>query len=269
MICNNLSVNAEGHLCLGGQDTVALAKQYGTPLYLLDEDRIRERCRTYKKAMLEAFGAKAMPLYASKAASFKQLYRIIKEEGMGVDVVSSGEVYTAVSAGFPMERAYFHSNNKTDADIAFAMDAGVGYFVCDNEEELFAIERQASARGIVQKILIRVTPGIDPHTHKSISTGRVDSKFGVAIETGQAQDLIALALTQPHISLEGYHCHIGSQIFETKPFTDAADIMFRFAAAMRSSARKEEGCSGKESMIQSNDQYLTKSDGEKKCCRIF
>ena len=113
MICNNLSVNEEGHLCLGGQDTVMLAAKYGTPLYLMDEDRIRERCRVYKKAMLEAFGENAMPLYASKAASFKQIYRIMKEENMGVDVVSSGEIFTALSAGFPMERAYFHSNNKT------------------------------------------------------------------------------------------------------------------------------------------------------------
>ena len=116
MICNNLTVNGQGHLCLGGQDTTELVKQYGTPLYLLDEDRIRERCRTYMNAMKEAFGSASLPLYASKAASFKQIYRIMKEEGMGVDVVSSGEICTAVSVGFPMERAYFHSNNKTDAD---------------------------------------------------------------------------------------------------------------------------------------------------------
>jgi diaminopimelate decarboxylase len=157
----------------------------------------------------------------------------MREEGMGIDVVSSGEVYTADAGGFPMERAYFHGNNKTDADISYAMDRGVGYFVCDNEEELLSIEREAGVRGIVQKILIRVTPGIDPHTHKAISTGNVDSKFGVAIETGQAESLIALALKQPHVSLEGYHCHIGSQIFETTPFTDAARIMMSFIASIR------------------------------------
>ena len=112
MICKNLSVNSLGHLCLAGVDTVDLAKKYGTPLYLMDEDRIRERCRTYTCAMRDAFGDDARPLYASKAASFRAIYRIMKEEGMGVDVVSSGEVYTAVSAGFPMENAYFHSNNK-------------------------------------------------------------------------------------------------------------------------------------------------------------
>jgi len=233
MICSNLSVNEKGHLCMAGRDTVEIAEQYGTPLYLFDEDRIRERCRTYMTALREAFGEKACALYAGKAASFRALYRIMKDEGMGIDVVSSGEIYTALTAGFPLEKAYFHSNNKTDADISYAMERGVGYFVCDNEEELLSIECEAEARGIIQKILIRVTPGIDPHTHKAISTGNVDSKFGVAIETGQAETLIALALKQPHVSLEGYHCHIGSQIFETTPFTDAAEIMMSFIASMR------------------------------------
>ncbi len=233
MICNNLSVNAEGHLCLGGQDTVLLAQQYGTPLYLFDEDRIRERCRTYKNAMREAFGASAMPLYASKAASFRQMYRIMKEEGMGVDVVSSGEVYTAKSADFPMECAYFHSNNKTDADIAYAMDAGVGYFVVDNREELDAIEREASLRGITQKILLRLTPGIDPHTYEAVSTGKVDSKFGSAIETGQAEEITVYALKQAHIHLSGYHCHVGSQVFDSDVFLRAAAIMLEFAAQMK------------------------------------
>ena len=130
MICNNLTVNKEGHLCLGGQDTTELAKQYGTPLYLMDEDRIRERCRTYMNAMKEAFGAASLPLYASKAASFKQIYRIMKEEGMGIDVVSSGEICTAVSVGFPMECAYFHSNNKTDADIDYAIENGIAFGKC-------------------------------------------------------------------------------------------------------------------------------------------
>ncbi|MBE6661991.1 MAG: diaminopimelate decarboxylase [Ruminococcaceae bacterium] len=132
-----------------------------------------------------------------------------------------------------MEKAYFHGNNKTDADIAYAMDVGVGYFVCDNEEELLAIEREAEKRGKTQKILIRLTPGIDPHTHKAISTGSVDSKFGVAIETGQAMAFVRTVLAQKHIDLFGFHCHIGSQIFETEPFTDAAAIMLRFIADAR------------------------------------
>jgi len=237
MICNNLSVNQKGHLVFAGKDTTELASAYGTPLYVLDEDKIREKCRIYQRAMAREFGERALPLYAGKALCIKDIYRIMREEGMGIDVVSGGEVYTANAAGFPMEKAYFHGNNKTDADIAFAMDVNIGYFVCDNEEELFAIEREGERRGRTQKILIRLTPGIDPHTHKAISTGRVDSKFGVAIETGQAMTLVRTALSQKHIDLCGFHCHIGSQIFETEPFTDAADIMLRFIGA----AKKELG----------------------------
>ncbi len=233
MICNNLSVSGEGHLLFAGRDTVSLAKTYGTPLFLLDESKIREKCRIYKRAMEAHFGADSMPLYAGKALCVKDIYRIIREEGLGIDLVSGGEIHTAKAGGFPLEKAYFHGNNKTDEDIAFAMSAGVGYFVCDNEEELNAIEREAIARGINQKILIRVTPGIDPHTHQAINTGKVDSKFGVAIETGQAMALVREALAKTHISLMGFHCHIGSQIFETEPFTDAADIMLRFLAEVK------------------------------------
>ncbi len=233
MICNNLSVNEKDHLCLGGVDTVELAQKYGTPLYLMDEDRIRERCRTYRSAMQEAFGDAALPLYASKAASFRQIYRIMKEENMGIDVVSSGEVYTAVSAGFPMERAYFHSNNKTDSDIAYAMDHGIGYFVADNREELDAVERLAGERGIRQKVLLRLTPGIDPHTYAAVATGKVDSKFGSAIETGQADEITAYALTLSHVHLAGFHCHVGSQVFDADVFLRSAAIMLDFVASVK------------------------------------
>ncbi|MBQ7336284.1 MAG: diaminopimelate decarboxylase [Clostridia bacterium] len=233
MICNNLSINKAGHLCFAGQDTTELAAKYGTPLYLMDEDRIRERCRTYLVAMREAFDERATALYASKAASFKQMYRIMKEEGMGIDVVSSGEIYTAVSVGFPMEKAYFHSNNKTDADIAYAMENGVGYFVVDNREELDAIEHLATERGMTQKVLLRLTPGIDPHTYAAVATGKVDSKFGSAIETGQAEQITAYALSLPHVHLSGYHCHVGSQVFDSDVFLRAAAIMLDFAAKMK------------------------------------
>ncbi len=233
MICENLSVNEKGHLSFAGQDTVALAHTYGTPLYLMDEDRIRERCRMYRRAMCEAFGADAAPLYASKAASFKQIYRIMKEEGMGVDVVSSGEICTALSAGYPLEKAYFHSNNKTDADIAYAMDHGIGYFVVDNREELDAIEALAAARDFSQKILLRLTPGIDPHTYAAVATGKVDSKFGSAIETGQAEEMTLYALSKPHVKLMGYHCHVGSQVFDSDVFLRATAIMLNFAALMK------------------------------------
>ncbi len=233
MICNNLSINEKGHLTLAGCDTVELAKKYGTPLYLLDADRIRERCRTYRTALKAAFGESANALYASKAASFVGMYRLMKEEGMGVDVVSSGEIFAATRAGFPMENAYFHSNNKTDADIAYAMDCKIGYFVVDNREELDAIEARALQKGIRQKVLLRLTPGIDPHTYEAVSTGKVDSKFGSAIETGQAEEMTAYALSLSHVDLAGFHCHVGSQVFDSDIFLRAAAIMLEFIAHIK------------------------------------
>ena len=235
MLYDNLSVNSDGHLLFSGHDTAQLAGQYGTPLMLLDENRIRNRCREYISAMAEFLPAGSRPLYASKALSIRKLYEIMRQEGMGVDVVSSGELYTAVRAGFPMENAYFHGTSKTDADIRFAMENRIGYFVCDNETELDAIDAEAARQGICQKILLRFAPGIDTHTHEKINTGRVDSKFGAAIETGQAESLILRALSKKHVQLDGYHCHIGSQIFEHDPFCDAAVMMLQFTAQIRDS----------------------------------
>ena len=233
MLYENLSVNSAGHLVFAGYDTVGLAKEYGTSLMLMDEQAIRSRCREYLSAMAEHLPAGSMPLYASKALSFKRIYEIMKEEGMGIDVVSSGELHTALRAGFPLEKAFFHGNSKTDFDIRFAMENGMGYFVCDNADELDAIDAEAARQGIRQKVLLRLTPGIDPHTHAKINTGRVDSKFGAAIETGQAEELILRALSKEHVELCGYHCHIGSQIFEHAPFCDAAVLMLQFAAQLR------------------------------------
>lgn len=232
-ICDNLSISKEGRLTFAGRDAVALAKKYGTPLMLLDEGRIRRRCREYKKAMEESFGGGAMPLYASKALCFKEIYRIMRDENMGIDVVSPGELYTAKEAGFPLENAYFHGNCKTDEDIRLGVSEKIGCFICDNVEEITALNEEAGRQGRKQKVLLRLTPGIDPHTHAAISTGKVDSKFGVAIETGQAKDFVKLALSLPNIRLAGFHCHIGSQIFEYKPFVDAAEIMFKFIAEMK------------------------------------
>lgn len=233
MLHSNLGTNELGHLTFAGADTVKLAKEYGTALIALDEARIRENMRMYTVAMNENFGSTSHPLLASKAFCCKEIYRIAASEGMYTDIVSSGELYTAKAAGFPMERAYFHGNNKTDADIELAIDFGIGYFIVDNREELCAVNTYAEKKGIRQKILLRLSPGIDPHTHAKISTGKVDSKFGTAIETGQAEELIAYALTLGNIALEGYHCHIGSQIFEIEPFCDAADIMLSFTAHIR------------------------------------
>ncbi len=233
MICKNLSVNEQGHLTFAGLDTVELAQKHGTPLYLFDENRIRENCRTYINAMKEAFGEDAMPLYASKAASFKQIYRIIKEEGMGTDLVSSGELYTAASIGFPLENAYFHSNNKTDFDISYGIDEGVGYFVVDNVEELDSIDRIAGEKNIRQKVLLRLTPGIDPHTYSAVATGKVDSKFGSAIETGQASEITKYAIALKNIKLSGFHCHVGSQVFDSDVYLRASKIMLDFIAEMK------------------------------------
>ncbi len=228
MLHSNLSINEKGHLCLAGRDVTLLAEKYSTPLFVMDEERIRSNARVYINAMKKYMGEGSRPLFASKACCFKRIYEIIAEEGMATDLVSPGELYTARAAGFPLENAFFHGNNKTDGDIALAIDSGVGYFIADNREELDSIDRIAGEKGITQKVLLRLTPGIDPHTQKKISTGKVDSKFGTAIETGQAMEICSYTLSLKNVSLEGFHCHIGSQIFEYKPFADAADIMLRF-----------------------------------------
>lgn len=233
MICDNISVNEKGHLTFAGYDTVELAEKYGTPLYLMDEDKIREHVRAYKTAMAEYFPAGSMPEFASKAFSCKQIYRIMAEEGIDIDVVSPGEIYTAAAAGFPMENSFFHGNNKTDADIKFAIENKVGCFVVDGEDELSALDRIAGEMGAKQNILLRITPGIDPHTHKKISTGSVDSKFGTAIETGQAMEIVKKALELQNVKLCGFHCHVGSQVFDIQPFTDASEIMLEFIADVR------------------------------------
>ena len=236
--CENLGINEKGHLTFADYDTVDLAQKYQTPLYLMDEARIRHNARVYLQAMKAQFGDRALPLYASKANAFKQIYRIMLEEGMGIDVVSCGEIYTAQQAGFPMENAFFHGNNKTDGDIVYAMDAGVGCFVADNEEEVLAIEAAAAKRDRRQKILLRITPGIDPHTYAAVNTGKVDSKFGNAIATGQAEAIVRLALEQPHVEPTGYHCHVGSQVFAEDVFERAASVMLGFMADMQ----KKTGC---------------------------
>ena len=233
LICKNITVDENGDLLFAGQSAAALVQTYGTPVYLMDEDRIRERCRTYLGALKTAFGDKAKALYASKASSFKRIYEIMKEEGMGIDVVSSGEICTALKAGFPPENAYFHSNNKTDADIEYAIKSGIGYFVVDNEDELLAVQNAAKAHGIRQKILLRITPGIDPHTYAAVSTGKVDSKFGSAVETGQAEAITRLALAQPNITLCGFHCHVGSQVFDSDVYLRASEVMLRFIADIK------------------------------------
>ena len=232
-LCDNLSVNENGTLLFAGESARELADAYGTPLYVMDEKRIRQNARVYLDAFKKYFPEGSMPLYASKANSFKQIYRIMKEEGMGIDVVSSGEICTAAVAGFPLENAYFHSNNKTDSDILYGMEKNVGFFVADSIWEIDRIEAIAASLGKVQNVLLRITPGIDPHTYKAVCTGQVDSKFGSAIETGQAEEITAYTLKQPHINLEGFHCHVGSQVFSEDVFERASIVMLEFANTIR------------------------------------
>ncbi len=233
MICNNVTVNEKGHLSFAGFDTVELAAKYGTPLYLMDENKIREHIREYKAAFLKYFPKGSNPEFASKSFSCKQIYRIMQQENMYIDAVSMGEIYTAKSAGFNMSHCFFHGNNKTDCDIAFAIDSGVGYFVIDNFEEIEAVNLMAKDKGIIQKALLRITPGIDTHTHQKISTGNVDSKFGFAIATGMANEAVEAVLKCENITLCGFHCHIGSQIFESDPFVTAAELMLDFIAHIK------------------------------------
>lgn len=228
MLYSYLSTNESGHLTIAGYDTVALAEKYGTALFVLNVDQLKENCRIYVDTLKECFGEKSMPLFASKSLSFTGIYTLMNRYGMGTDIVSCGELYTAQKAGFPLEKAYFHGNNKTDADIQFAIESGIGYFIVDNEDELARLNEIAAANRTVQKILLRIAPGIDPHTHKAIQTGSTDSKFGKAIATNQAYEITKLALSLEHVNLCGFHCHIGSQIFESEPFCQAAEIMLDF-----------------------------------------
>ena len=233
LIYNNLTISENGRLSFAGVDTIDLAKEFKTPLYVLDEEVIRNRCKDYLSAVKKAFNGNATVLYASKALSLKKIYSIIKEEGLGIDVVSQGEIYTAKIAGFPMENAYFHSNNKTDEDIEFAIENGVGYFVVDNEEELLAIDSISKSRGVKSNVLLRLTPGIDPHTYEEVSTGKVDSKFGTAIETGQAEQIVKLALSLKNVNLVGVHCHVGSQVFDSDVYIKASEVMLNFIALIK------------------------------------
>lgn len=227
LLHDNYGINENGNFTVCGHDTVKLAKEYGTPLYILDECKMRKMCALYVNTAKKYF-KKSNILFASKALSFKEVYRIADSEGMCSDTVSAGEIYTAVSAGFPAEKLYFHGNNKTYEDIKYALNVGVGTFVADNMSELDTIEELCEELDKTARVVLRVTPGIDPHTHAKIATGMVDSKFGSAIETGQALEFVKYALAKKNINLVGIHCHVGSQSFDPKPFLDACDIMMKF-----------------------------------------
>ena len=232
MLYNNLSVNENSILCMNGYNLKELAEKYGTPLYVMDEDRIRNNINQIQLSVMKYFHHSQI-LFASKACDFMAMYKICKDEGIGVDVVSPGEIYSAHKAGFPMQDVYFHGNSKSKADIEFAIDLGVGCFVVDNVDEARYLEEIAFSKNIKQKVLLRITPGIDPHTYEAVSTGIVDCKFGSAIVTGAAEDLLKFVLNCEHIECAGFHCHIGSQIFESEIFKMSARVMLEFCAQMK------------------------------------
>ncbi|MBR3692479.1 MAG: diaminopimelate decarboxylase [Clostridia bacterium] len=224
-----------GELLLGGASVSKLAKEYGTPLYLMDEEEIRANCLRYENAIRKYYRGEALVLYASKAFSCKAIYRTVRECGLGCDVVSGGELYTALAAGMEPERIFFHGNNKTETEIREALSAGVGRIVLDSAEELRTVDRVAAELGVRAAVSVRIKPGIDAHTHDFIATGKIDSKFGVALETGEAKAFIGEILQAKHTDLCGLHCHIGSQIFDTRPFVRAAEVMMAFMAELRES----------------------------------
>lgn len=228
-----LGINENGHLTIGGVDTTALAAEFGTPLYVMDEDKIRQHCREFVESIKENYGGNGLVLYASKAMCCKQMCRICAEEGMGLDVVSGGELYTALSAGFPADKIYFHGNNKSRAELEMAADSGVGRIIADNFEELKLLENVAASRGKKMAVMLRIKPGVEAHTHEFVKTGQIDSKFGFALETGEAMEAVREVLGCDNLELVGVHCHIGSQIFDTDPFVLAADIMLQFMADIK------------------------------------
>ncbi|UNK20435.1 diaminopimelate decarboxylase [Paenibacillus sp. N3/727] len=225
-------INERGHLEIGGCDTADLKAQFGTPLYIVDEQSVRNRCREYIDAF-KVSGLKYQVAYASKAFCVMAMCRLAEEEGMSLDVVSDGELYTALEAGFPAERIHFHGNNKTPDEIEMALDAHIGCFVVDNEVELHLLQAIAAEKGRQVKILLRVTPGVEAHTHEYISTGQTDSKFGFDIGNGSAYEAVKLAASQPNLELLGLHSHIGSQIFEVEGFQMAVQRVAEFTRSVK------------------------------------
>lgn len=234
LVSENLNVNENGHLEIGGVDTVKLVEEYGTPLYVMDEVLIRKSCRRFKDSIDKYYDGRGMVCYASKAFSCLEMCRVIKSEGIGLDVVSIGELYTAVKAGFDCKKIGFHGNNKTNQELEYAVECGVGHIIVDNISELIRLEEIAKAKGTKVNIMFRIKPGIDAHTHDFVKTGQIDSKFGFALETGEAFDAVKKAVACEYVELNGLHCHIGSQIFDIDPFEAAAEVMLKFISQIKS-----------------------------------
>src|SRR3990170_5495176 len=225
-------VNAKGHLEIGGVDAFDLVGEFGTPLHVLDEDRLRGNCRSYRRALTAAW-PNSQVLFASKACCVMATCRIAHEEGLGVDVASGGELYTALRAGVPAASLVFHGSNKTADEVEYGLRAGIGRFVVDSEYELDLLEAYTARLGSQTDILLRLTPGIEPHTHKAVQTGGVDSKFGFGILDGAAFRAAARAAELERVRLRGFHAHIGSQVLDLEPFRLEAAACLDFAARVR------------------------------------
>lgn len=232
MLLGTQRVNERGHLEIGGCDAVELARQFGTPLFVMDEAAIRDHCRRYRSAF-EARYPDVKIAYASKAFLTTAMAKIIEDEGLWMDVASGGELYTARVAAFPAERLVFHGNNKSLNELREALDYGVGRIVVDNLEELENLNRLASEAGTPADILLRCTPGIDPHTHRRIRTGQEDTKFGLGVKSGAALEAIRRALDLPGIRFRGIHCHIGSQLLNADTHLEAIEVMTGFLRTVR------------------------------------
>jgi len=224
---NTLNVNNDGVLEIGGIPTTELAEKYGTPLYVMDQDYIEKMCKIYLDTLKNEYGFGTI-LYASKAFSCKEIYRVINQTGIGADAVSSGEIFTALKAGFPMKNICFHGNNKTKSELEFAIENNVGLIVIDAFTEADMIDEICKNNNKIQDVLIRVNPGVEAHTHHFVQTANIDSKFGFSISNGQAIEIIKHVLSKPNLNLKGLHCHIGSQIFEEKSFVLAVNKMTDF-----------------------------------------
>lgn len=226
-----MRINEHGHLEIGGVDTLDLVKEFGTPLYVLDEKAFRSHCRSFRDAFLAA-GDTAV-IYASKALCTSATCLLVKEEGLGLDVVSGGELHTALSVDFPVDKIYFHGNNKTPDELRMAVENEVGVIVVDNFYELGLLNRICAEAGRQQKIILRISPGIEAHTHEYIKTGQIDSKFGFTLPNGQALQAVRSLKDYPFLIYHGLHCHIGSQIFEMESFTHTAEVMMSFVAQIK------------------------------------
>lgn len=232
MLQGSMHINSKGHLEIGGCDTVKLSKQYGTPLYVIDEEQLRKNCRSFYNSFKADYPENNV-IYASKAFMTTAICKIIEEEGLGLDVVSGGELYTALKADFPVKNIFFHGNNKSAEELTMALEYGIGRIIVDNWFELNILNELSGKMKKKPNIYLRISPGVEAHTHEYIKTGQIDSKFGFPLFNGDALDAIKYALNLENINLIGLHCHIGSQIFSYKSYNAEIEIMMNFLKTVK------------------------------------